>query len=124
MREIKFRAWADKEMHYFDLSDTIAPYWEDCIMQYTGLKDKNGKEIYEGDILEFADKWEWYKGRYGIKMIFADAEERARLKKEYKKEPMERRTIELPLDYEWILSPEIQTYWQVIGNIHENPELL
>lgn len=92
--------------------------------QYTGLKDKNGKEIYEGDILEFTDKWEWYKGKYGIKMHFANENRRAELKKEYDAEPMERRIIELPEYYEFLLSGEIQQYWAVIGNIYENPELL
>lgn len=74
MREIKFRAWWSNigEMEYFD---TVAflnfedgtliyqkhPEEETCtdeisdgfeLMQYTGLKDKNGKEIYEGDIVK------------------------------------------------------------------------
>ena len=61
MREIKFRAWnkEKEEMIYFGLFDTDEGYHiqtqtmleELPIMQYTGLKDKNRKEIYEGDIV-------------------------------------------------------------------------
>lgn len=62
MREIKFRAWHDGSM----LSEPPTVLVEDCsindnldayeglgyiLMQYTGLHDRNGKEIYEGDIL-------------------------------------------------------------------------
>jgi uncharacterized phage protein (TIGR01671 family) len=62
MREIKFRAWdsKNKKMIYFDLSDTIAPS-QDHIMQYTGLKDKNGIEIYEGDIILYPNYSRDYK---------------------------------------------------------------
>lgn len=71
MREIKFRAW-DKgqermlpvtepeeqgKREYFPFEVQIGfSHWNKddiVLMQYTGLKDKNGKEIYDGDIIEF-----------------------------------------------------------------------
>lgn len=54
MREIKFRRWdTDEKYMYYDKPfhlDTNLNRYE--VMQYTGLKDKNGKEVYEGDVLE------------------------------------------------------------------------
>ena len=56
MREIKFRAWINDNMFYFDIHTAQYHRWnKGRLMQYTGLKDKNSKEIYEGDIIK--DDW-------------------------------------------------------------------
>ena len=61
-REIKFRTWVANHMSYnpyICVDDEHGSYINDDltyydVMQYTGLKDKNGTEIYEGDIVNVA----------------------------------------------------------------------
>jgi len=72
MREIKFRAWDDCEMDYLkdryenpertkneNLAEFLDDHYGCIIMQYTGLKDKSGKEIYEGDILSYDTNYDY-----------------------------------------------------------------
>jgi len=129
MREIKFRAWnwKEKEMGWVAILDIdggwvtvgVDPDLQEnsvgCeqqavdwdiqyvkLMQFTGLKDKNGKEIYEGDIVKYQFtreiiceiKWDEWEEEMSTGIGF-----------------------QLPWFYE---KDEIE----VIGNIYENPELL
>jgi len=132
----EFRFWDswNEKMSYsrdFDCLTQFFKCYEDVkngsnnpiLMQSTGRRDKNGKMIFEGDIAAFTDKVEWYKGKYFAKVVIGEMTKSEALA-EINSLPCEKRVIKLPDDYEWLLSSEIQQYWEVIGNINENQELL
>lgn len=118
-REIKFRAWdtETKEMSHDFLSKNwlkvciVSPYVE--LMQYTGLKDKNGVEIYEGDILKSkhesmgAVKWHVGWGAFCFSNHL------------YKDDEGKMRRVMGSQNF-W---NDAHSY-EVIGNVWENPELL
>lgn len=117
MREIKFRAWhkEKEEMIYDNFSVSYNGIPHDPfgfqpleIMQYTGLKDKNGVEIYEGDILSRTV----YKDWKSCDVVFF-SEKEARYKLLHNNE----------IGKEKYFVEDIGEF-EVIGNIYENPELL
>lgn len=106
-REIKFRAWDGKRMTtsgimYNNSTGCIErPKVQSFyIMQFTGLHDKNGKEIYEGDILEC--------DLYRVEIQFKGGQF-VGLNKHYSFTEIQNRN--------WL-------QWEVIGNIHEHSHLL
>ncbi|MBC8320623.1 MAG: hypothetical protein H8E34_07865 [Bacteroidetes bacterium] len=123
MREIKFRAWSQGLMltmpiyGYFGLSRFFGFLKDgDNIMQYTGLKDKNGKEIYDGDILEFEIPdycYDFSVEKKSKSIIFWDDSSAAFMEKDINGKC-------LPDD----MSGDMMEYSEVIGNIHQTPELL
>ena len=127
-REIKFKAWnkeANRFSKPFTLKSDVLNYTDDdglgivksltneIILQYTGLKDKNGKEIYEGDILERVDTKQtflviWNKDCYLVRMIYDSWLNKNVLN--HKKDG----------SLNFMTTFEIE----IIGNIYENPELI
>ena len=137
MRDIKFRAW-DKEgkvmIDWFWLSSEGNLYETPIIvydtphlelernddlvaMQYTGLKDKNGAEIYEGDIVKRTYLFDGAFGKTHVGEVVYDKES-ARYVISKPNKFIEPKTEDLgnTLSY--------RSTYEVIGNIYENPELL
>lgn len=108
-REIKFKGWNGKRMtREYTLNEMLVEQLEnnglkENWLQYTGIKDKNSKDIYDGDIIEDQNKdlWEVYfdMGSFLLKN---------KLKKSF--------TIPVTLYQEPIV--------EIIGNIYQNKDLL
>lgn len=112
MRDIKFRAFQDNQMLTQPMAGVYAAkrffgfLYEDIeLMQFTGLKDKNGKEVYESDIVYWPHLDQW-----GV--VYYNEEEVHFYSKPFQTDPDD---TESYLD---------STHMEVKGNIHENPELL
>lgn len=143
MREIKFRAWIDRgEYGYwatlvFDQRDTMrwsrellekmsedATFFEFAtpMYQYTGLKDKNGKEIYEGDIVHIRQRDGW-KEKWTV--VFREG------RFEVFNQLNSSRDFETDYSHTYggcpivhVVRDKYEFYPEVIGNIYENKELL
>lgn len=81
------------------------------LMQSTGIKDKNGKEIFEGDVVKYKSK----------KGTFTDI---ATYSKFYAFFGLKDDTGDLICSFDWLLENVGKDGFEVIGNIYENPELL
>jgi uncharacterized phage protein (TIGR01671 family) len=155
MREIKFRAWDLEEKHMYEcvsVACTRENKWismivakngfidaiqnEHILMQYTGLKDKNGKEIFEGDLVVGSKTWcDGYLSKKYPKIINVICEIRFDGGKFYShelcatkehKEAYENNTYR---ERNYTLEPfpttkTVNNRLEVIGNIYESPELI
>lgn len=154
MREIKFRAWHnDKMMMVRSLHNThsqvniraelcdpdggfgkgnpavTSEVIVDNLMQYTGLKDKNGVEIYEGDIVEMANAHYLVPaGPYkDMAVVKGDRRQVKSLESGFTLCHIGTQTSDIPN-----IAGHVDNYnfwnqhhcFEVIGNIYENPELL
>ena len=101
LKEIELCDWYTKDqlrLHGYEYLEEVC-----FVMQYTGLKDKNGKEIYEGDIVQYDLAQEKYPSLAVGEIVWnQDRFEHSRYSAE---------------GYFW-------DKMKVIGNIYENPELL
>lgn len=115
--------------NYIDWDDGELKPTDTCsiLMQFTGLTDKNGKEIYEGDIVKgnrtkegfFADG-RFIQGFSGSGQICQRSFEYREVKFEITDRSI---SINLPKDITYSERTE-PIHWEVVGNIYETPELL
>ena len=117
---LKFRAWDRNPLDSYRMKYNLhlnSAYFQQptlngiVVMQFTGLKDKNGKEIYEGDLVIYQET------TYQIKYIPTKAC--------YSLVGISKFSDILAAIYDYVFT-ELTTvkYFEIIGNIYENPELL
>lgn len=132
MNVLKFRLWStvDKDHTVFEMiyhkdiafRNAIEMHnnGESILMQYIGLKDKNGKEIYEYDILKFCHKdgGEWF----GFGYCFYDIDETCFCHTYHE-------VFDNKIEYD--SQRPSKRFWansnitcEILGNKYENPELL
>jgi len=110
MREIKFGIWTGENLIYFDLLniDESSKYFRDenlHIIQFTGLHDKNGKEIYDSYVMLWPDEYKqviWFNEKHTETSVH---------------------DIETSFGYHFDSQHPVEQ-GEVIGNIYENPELV
>ena len=124
MREIKFRSWIDSTLGDYmavqgepDLETlgSFMHHYSDCknLMQYTGLKDKNEKEIYEGDIVSV---------EYGKGIVeYSEKQTMFIINWIEDNESYNESLAYNPRNY---IYGKTRKDIKIIGNIYENPELL
>lgn len=138
LMSVKCMFFQDSEIEEFELNDTlmndyITAYPDEIeLMQSTGLFDRNGKEIFEGDILKFNDEWNEYCHEGYVDGSVEDVNYvevvRSEICFEFGKTKYPDSSLFILMEDEqlnfkdFIKSEDFE--FEIIGNIYENPELL